>query len=130
MKRLFLAGILALIAGPAFADHEIKVAIDRGTYPGTASVNGSSSTGTAFFSADAKRMDGIAFNNSPDYIYLGTTSVALHGVGVTHENLRIGVPVPSSGTFKLDGIMSDALYFTCKAGQSSCNVRVMETKNR
>lgn len=129
MKK-FLLWILILVPCSVFADHDVKSATDKGTYAETASINGSSSTGTAFISAASKRMDAILFNNSPAAIYIGTTSAALHGVDVTHENLRIGLVVQSSATFSIQGAFSDNLYFTCKAAQANCNVRVMETKNR
>lgn len=126
--RLILALMALALAGPAFADHDLKVAIDRGTYIEPAKVTGSSVAGTAFFSAAVKRMDGIAFNNTATTVWLSTTSATQDNV--THANIGNGFPLLSSATFSLNGIMSDALYFTCNAGTASCEVRVLEGKNR
>lgn len=126
MRLLALA--ICLLAAPAFADHDIKAATDRGTYIEPTKVAGSSVTGTAFISANVKRMDGLLFNNTATPVWVSTVSATQHGV--EHSNITNGMPVLSSGTYRLDGIMSDALYFTCNVGATTCEVRVHEGKNR
>ena len=116
-----------LCAGAARADHEIKAALDRGTYVETAVVTGSSVTGTAFLTANAKRMDGILFNNTSTAVYIGTTTTTIE---VGHSNIALGVPVLSSATFSLDGLMSSALAFTCTTGVATCEVRTLIGLNR
>ena len=123
---LFLIGLF--LATPARADHDTKVAKDVGSYVQTASVTGSSFTGTAFISANAKRMDGVLFNNTGSEIWIGTTTATQDMV--MHSNINIGIPVLASATFSLGGVMSDALYFTCGNTVATCNVRVLEGRNR
>lgn len=125
--KIALALIL-MMAGPAFADHEIRVAIDRGTYVETASVSGSSVAGTAFFSAATKRMDGLMFNNTGTTVWIGTTTATQHGV--EHSNITIGIPVLASATFSLDGVLTGELSFTCAVGVTACNVRALSGLNR
>lgn len=123
---LFLIGLF--LASPAMADHDQKVALDRGSYVETTSYSGSSFTGTAFLAVATKRMDAVLFNNSANEIWLGTTTATQNMV--MHSNINRGIPVLSSATFSLDGVMSDALYFTCGNTVATCQVRVLEGKNR
>ena len=128
MKYFVSAAALTLFFSMARADHDTKAAIDRGTYAETASVAGSSTTGTAFLAGDnAKRMDAIVFNNTSSVVWIGTTSATAQ---TNHENTRIGLPVLSSATLSIGGVFSSALYFTCDGGVSACQVRVLEGKNR
>ena len=127
MKHWFLMAALICLGVNARADHDQKCALDRGTFVATSVVTGSSTTGTAFISANSKRMDGLFFNNTASVVWVGTTSATIQE---GHSNLGLGVPVLSSATIALDGIMSDALYFTCNAGVSACEGRVFEGRNR
>lgn len=128
MKNILLAVSVMLLAGSALADHDIKAATDRGTYIETASVTGSSVAGTAFASANAKRMDGAYFNNTATTVWIGTTTATINGT--VHSNITIGFPVNSSSTFTLDGVMSGAVNFTCNQGVATCEVRSIESLNR
>ena len=127
MKHLVLAAALIFISAPVLADHDIKTAIDMGTYIDTAFVAGSSVTGTAFSSVGPKKMDGLYFNNTASTIWIGTTTATAQ---TAHENVRIGFPVLSSSTFRLGGVMSAALAFTCNPGVAACEIRSAEGLNR
>ena len=127
MKK-FLIAALFLIAPGAWADHDAKVAKDVGSYVATAVVTAASNTGTAFLSPDLKRMDAILFNNTSAAVWIGTTSATIDRN--THSNISMGIPILSSATFSLNGVMSDALYVTCNPGTAACAVRVLEGKNR
>lgn len=128
MKHWLLVVALICLEALAFADHDARVALDRGSYIETSSVTGSSTTGTSFISPDSKRMDGLLFNNTSSTVWIGTTTTTIDGV--QHSNITLGIPVLSSSSFKLDGMMSAVLYFTCNVGVSTCNVRVIEGKIR
>ena len=136
MKKILLGlavalpALLTIISTPKVvqADYDQKAALDRGTYIQTYSYSGSSNTGTAFLSANVKRMDAVLFNNSSDTIWLGTTTATQSMV--MHSNINIGIPVLSSATFSLDGLMSGELYFTCGNTVATCQVRVLEGVNR
>lgn len=128
--RSMLLAVLTFLAVWASADHDSKTATDKGSYVATAKITGSSIAGTAFLSADIKRMDAVVFNNTSSTIFVGTTSLAIAVVDSTHSNILIGVPILSSATFSPQGILSDNLYFTCNSGVATCEVRVLEGKNR
>lgn len=99
-----------------------------GTYIETAVVSGSSFTGTAFISATKSRPDGVYFNNTASTVWIGTTSATQNMTA--HDNVKIGFPVLSSATFRLDGSMTGDLYFTCGPTISACEMRKLEGKVR
>lgn len=126
MKYL-IALFLSVLAVPSFADHDVKSASDRGTFVGTFKVSGSSVAGTAFVADDPYRMDAVYFNNTSSTIWIGTTTVTENNKA--HSNILMGFPVMSSQTFKLDGMMTGSIAFTCNSGVSSCEVRGLEGEN-
>lgn len=128
MKSLLVALILTLFAGSARADHDQKAAIDRGTFIETAVITGSSVAGTAFASASIKRMDAVYFNNTATVVWIGSTTATLNGG--THSNITTGIPLLSSATLSLGGVMSGAIAFTCNAGVATCEIRRLEGSNR
>lgn len=132
-KDLIVAGLLSLgliilaIVG-SYADTGLEAAtrIERGSYIAARSVNVSTNTGTALFSASVKRPDGICFNNSSATVWIGTNTNTANGY--LHENVSGGFPVPSSGTFKLDGSMSGGAAATAdpSTGSGTQNIRCID----
>lgn len=98
---------------------------EEGSSITVASITLSSTTGTSIWAASRNRPDGVLFNNSAFTIWIGTDSLTYNGV--THPNITNGFPVASSGTFRLDGAMSGAVFATSDtaAGAASVNVRVL-----
>lgn len=128
MKNWILAfALLCFGSVHALADAQMNVSLDRGTYVETAAVAGTSVTGTAFASAAIKRMDGIYFNNTSSFIWIGTATATTQS---DHANMTGGFPVLSSSTFSLDGLMSGSMTFTCSAGVAACQIRRLEGLNR
>ena len=131
MNRIIAAlGLVLAFAfcTPAGADHDNTAASDKGTYIQVAKVSGSSTAGTAFFSANIGRMDGLVFNNTATTVFIGTVTASEHGS--THSNILNGTPILSSSSFSLGGLMSGPIYFTCSSTVASCEVRTLEGLNR
>lgn len=101
--------------------------VERGSSVVVQSISLSSTTGTTIWAASIMRPDGILFNNSNYTIWIGTDSLTYNGVA--HPNITNGFPVLSSGTFRLDGQMTGAVYATLDtqaAGTAvTANVRVL-----
>lgn len=127
MKRLVLTLGLMLVAGLSWADHEVSVAKDQGTYIETSVVTTSSFTGTALLSANSKRMGAVFQVVGGVAVYIGSTSAAMQ---TNHSNITLGLPIYSTSAFKLDGKFTGDMYGTSEAGQGSGKVRVLELLNR
>ncbi len=126
-KAIVAAGLLFGVIG--FCNASSPVSIDMGEVPATYLRQASSFTATAIFAERTSRKDGTCFNNTAAAVWLGTTSVTMNMV--THENYRIGIPVPSSSTFTLGGAFTgNGWYLTCGAGVASCEMRCAETYKR
>lgn len=123
-----LAGSLVLgySLGPAKADtgSEGATRTERGSYVETRVLTVSSTTGTSLFAANTKRPDGMCFNNSAFTLYLGTTSATTENA--KHENIRIGFPVTSSSTFRLDGSFTGGLFATADDKVASIEVKCID----
>ena len=104
--------------------HEGATRKEIGSYLSVARITGSSTTGTEFFAASIKRPDGSLVNNTASTIWIGTVSATQQNT--LHDNIRNGYPVTSTQPFKLDGSMTGNGYFTCDAGVSTCEIRVIE----
>ena len=112
----------------AIADSEMRVSIDRGTYPENYRVSITSIAGTEFLAAGGNRMDGVCFNNSASTIWIGTTTATQHLK--EHANITLGIPWLASSTFRLDGVNSSAWAATTDIGVASADVRCLGTLNR
>lgn len=126
LAALALPLLILFAPKPSKADsgYEAATRVERGAYIDIAKVTGSSVAGTAFIAANTKRPDGLYFNNTASTVWIGTTSATM--LAVEHSNITNGMPWLSSSTFKLDGQMVGALYFTCNIAVSACEVRKLE----
>ena len=128
IKRIgFMVAALVVLAVGAMAQGsgiENAQWIGGASYIDVRSVQVSSGSGAALFSASRKRPDASCRNNSAFTIFIGTDS----GNYVTqHPNILNGYPVLSSETFKLDGAMSGSVFATANSAQSlSVNVRCID----
>lgn len=95
-----------------------------GTSAAVRSVNVTSTTGTALWSASTKRPDGVLFNNSASTIWIGTDSASYFAV--EHPNITNGFPVLASSTFRLDGSYTGILYGTSGVGLGTLNTRIID----
>ena len=130
IRLLFL--ILAAVIGMGIMSDNIKADTghegasrrEMGSYAETRLVTLSSSTGTNLFGASVSRPDGMCFNNTSGTIWIGTTTAT--ATAVPHSNMRMGFPLLSSSTFRLDGSFTGTIAGTCDAGVLSCTLRCVD----
>lgn len=129
--KLF-SGILLIVTLCAIGNISMLSAEDQrkaiGNSMTVASVNVTSFTGTALWSAAANRPDGVLFNNSAFTIWIGTDSNAYNSIGTAspqHPNITNGFPVLASSTFRLDGSYTGTMYGTADVGAATLNIRIL-----
>lgn len=121
-----LAGFAYVGLAVADTGHEGATRIEIGRSTDFRKVTGSSVTGTAIFSSAVNRPDGFCLNNTGTTVWIGSVTATQNGT--MHSNIANGMPIFSSGTYRLGGSMTGDAYLTCNAGVSTCEMRCNDGK--
>lgn len=116
----------------AQADHDQKVAIDRGTYARMRTVTPTATTGTAIWpgaDGDQKIMDSVCVNNSANTVWIGTATDTVSSGNAPHPNAFYGIPITSTQSFRLGGVFSGVMTGTCDSAKV-CEIRCIDQLNR